>query len=95
MSIEDTLNAACLALLGNATLTWAGGTAAGLFESSHIDPLGMAGTQPMIECATADVRLLAFDSPVTIQKTGSDTISQYTVAEVQPDGRGITRLFLK
>lgn len=95
MSIESMLNDSCLALLGNATLTWAGGTVSGLFESMYQDQLGIASAQPMIECATDDVKLLTHGSAVTIQKIDSDDILQYTVAEAQPDGRGITRLFLK
>lgn len=95
MSFESDLNDACLALLSNAILTWAGGTASGLFESMYQDPLGIASAQPMIECLTSEVALLAYGSAITIQKTDSDTILQYTVGEAQPDGRGITRLFLK
>ena len=95
MSFEDDLNDGCLAALGNATLTWADGTASGLYEAFYIDPLGMADSRPVIECKTSEVGLLSYGSAVTVQTTGSDTILEYTVAESQPDGRGMTRLFLK
>lgn len=95
MGFESDINDTCISMLANATLTWAGGTASGLFEAAYQDPLSISSTQPMIECRTSEVALLAYGSAVTIQKTESDTIFQYTVAESQQDGRGVTRLFLK
>ena len=95
MEFENNINDACIAALANATLTWSAGSAMGLFEAAYIDPLGMAGSRPMIECKTSQVGLLTYDTAVTVQKTGSATTTSYTVAEAQPDGRGMTRLFLK
>lgn len=60
-----------------------------IFDNAASDPFGIvAGTQPTALAASADVSAVAVGNTVTINAVA------YTVAEIQPDGTGMTRLRL-
>lgn len=93
-AIETRLNAACLARLANCTATLDGGEAfSAVFDAVYIEPLGMSGAQPSIECASADVSTAEHGSAVVV--TYKSVVTSYTVASIQPDGTGMTRLLLQ
>lgn len=61
----------------------------GIFGNAHANALYMVvGSRPTLLIATADAPDVARNDAVTI---GMDS---YTVAEIQPDGTGMTRLVL-
>lgn len=61
-----------------------------IFDNSFLDTLGIvAGTQPMVLAKSADVSAISVGAAVTIASV------IYAVAEIQPDGTGLTRLMLK
>lgn len=61
-----------------------------IFDNSFLDTLGIvADTRPMVLAKSADVSAVSVGAAVTIASVG------YVVAEIQPDGTGITRLMLK
>ena len=71
-------------------LTIGAAQVAAIFDNAFSDPLGIvAGTQPMFMAASADVSTLAVGDTVTRGATA------YTVASIEPDGTGITRVMLK
>lgn len=93
-ALESRLNAACLAHLANCTATLDGGEAfGGIFEAEYIDPLGMSGSQPSMECGSADVSTAAHGSAVVV--TYKSVVTSYTVGTIKPDGTGMTRLLLQ
>lgn len=61
----------------------------GIFDAAYADPLGMAGNQPILTVASADVSAVAVGAALTINAVG------YTVTEIQPDGTGMTTLMLR
>lgn len=61
----------------------------GIFDNGFVDAFGVAETEKAFTAATADVSALVYGHTVTIGGTA------YTVAEVQPDGTGMTRVRLK
>ena len=62
----------------------------GIFDAAYADVFGIvAGTRPALLIASADAPDVAIDDAVTIGAT------TYTVAVVQPDGTGMTRLLLE
>lgn len=70
--------------------TVAGVPVRGIFDAAYADVLGLvAGSTPVLTCASRDVTEAAVGASVTINAT------VYTVAEVHPDGTGMTRLLLK
>jgi hypothetical protein len=61
-----------------------------IFDNAAADPLGIvAGTRPEALAVEADVASIAVGDTVTIRSVA------YTVAEILPDGTGLTRLMLK
>jgi hypothetical protein len=66
-----------------------GGTVRGIFDNGFVDVFGVSETEKAFTAATADVSALAYGNTVTISGTA------YTVAELQPDGTGMTRVRLK
>lgn len=93
-AIETRLNATALAHLANCTATLDGGAAfGGIFEAEYIEPLGMSGAQPSLECLSADVSTAAHGSAVVV--TYHEVATSYTVAAIKPDGTGMTRLLLQ
>lgn len=61
----------------------------GLFDDAYLDPLGMSGSQPALLCASADVSTAIHGTAVVVD------LVNYTVASIQPDGTGMTRLLLQ
>lgn len=62
----------------------------GIFDKAFSDVLGIvAGTSPTFLVAAAAVPAAAVGDTVTIAAVA------YTIAEIQPDGTGMTRLILK
>lgn len=65
-------------------------TVRGIFDTDYGDPMGLvAGNRTVLTVATADVPGVDHGTAVSVNSTA------YTVAEVQPDGTGITRLVLE
>ena len=61
-----------------------------IFDTDYGDPMGLiAGNRTVITCISSQVAAADVGTAVTIGATS------YTVAEVQPDGTGITRLILE
>lgn len=93
-ALETRLNAECITHLANCTAALDGGEAfGGIFEADYIDPLGMSGSQPSLECLSADVSTAAHGSAVVV--TYKAVVTSYTVATSKPDGTGMTRLLLQ
>lgn len=72
--------------------TIAGASVNVIFDAAYADVLGIvAGTAPTLLAASADITAAsaAVGSSVVISGT------TYTIAEIQPDGTGLTRLMLK
>lgn len=93
-AIESRLNAAVLARFANCTTTLDGGAEfGGIFDAAYIEPLGMSGASPALECASADVSTAEHGSAVVV--TYRSVSTNYTVGSVKPDGTGMTRLLLQ
>jgi hypothetical protein len=90
-ALEARVNAAVFAKLANATADFGGGVVvAGVFDSAYADAFGLVGgAVPVFQCAAAAVSAVAVGAAVTINAVS------YTVAEIEPDGAGMTRLRLK
>jgi len=79
----DTAGFAVNATLGAATVPV-------IFDAAFDDVLGIvAATQPVALGATSDLTAAAVGGTITINAVA------YTIAEIQPDGTGLTRLMLK
>lgn len=62
----------------------------GIFDNAEADTFGMvANTRSVLTVATEDIPAAAVGTTVVVNGT------TYTIAELQPDGTGITRLMLK
>lgn len=62
----------------------------GIFDNAESDTFGMvSNSRPVLTVASEDVPAAAVGTSVVIGTTN------YTIAELQPDGTGITRLMLK
>jgi len=66
-----------------------GSAVRGIFDDAYTDPLGMAGSQPLLLCSSADVSTAAQGTAVVVNSVS------YTVGSIQPDGTGMTRLLLQ
>jgi hypothetical protein len=65
-------------------------TVRGIYDTDYGDPMGLvAGNRPVLTVTTADVAGVDVGTAVSINATA------FTVAEVQPDGTGVTRLVLE
>ena len=82
----DTLNAGTLALLGNCTVAWTGGSCTGLYSTDYIDTLGIANAENTVLVRSADIAALAATAAITINGV------THTQRERQPDGNGMTRI---
>lgn len=72
----------------NATLGAA--TVPVIFDNAFADALGIvAATQPVALGTSADLAAATVGGTITINAVA------YTIAEIQPDGTGLTRLMLK
>lgn len=62
----------------------------GIFDNAESDTFGMvANTRAVLTVASEDVPAAAVGTAVVINTTS------WTIAELQPDGTGVTRLMLK
>ena len=62
----------------------------GIFDNDYGDPLGLvAGSRPVLQVIASAVPSVDLGDAVTIGALS------YTVAEIQPDGTGMTRLVLE
>lgn len=71
------------------TCTVAGATVKGIFDNDYADPMGMVGSTPSLLAASAEVASAVLGTTVVINAIN------YTVAKIQPDGTGLTRLLLQ
>jgi hypothetical protein len=60
-----------------------------IFDAAYADALGVAGSAPVLTCASADVATVARGAPVRVRGAA------FTVANIQPDGTGVTVLILE
>lgn len=88
-ALQTRVNTAAMAHLSNVTATVGGVSVSGIFDDAYLDPLGIAGSQPSLLCASADVSGAAQGSAVVVNAVS------YTVGSIQPDGTGMTRLLLQ
>jgi len=90
-AIEARINAAVVTHLANATADFGGGVVVdGIYDADYGDPLGLvAGATKVLMIQSASVPGAAVGQSVTIGGTS------YSIASVEPDGTGITRLRLK
>jgi hypothetical protein len=62
----------------------------GIFDNAEADTFGIvANTRSVLTVATEDIPAASVGTTVVVDGT------TYTIAELQPDGTGITRLMLK
>lgn len=66
-----------------------GDTVRAIFDNAYQDVLFAAGTAPALHCATADVANVDRGDSVDIEGDA------YTVAEIKPDGTGMSVLILE
>ncbi len=72
----------------NATIGAA--TVRGIFDAAFAESLGfVGGASPQLLCASADVSSVVEGTAITISGLG------YTVAEIHPDGTGVTVIKLE
>lgn len=92
-SLESRLNASVFARLSNVVALVNGIQVAGVFSNGYaagsVGAFGMATSGPMIELPTVSVPA----NPEGLQVIAHG--QQYTIAEHQPDGSGISRLMLE
>lgn len=89
-AIEAATAASAVAALSNATMVLGGSSVAVIFDAAYLDTFGIvADTSISVAAVTSAVTAAAVGGTVTI---GAVT---YTIAEIQPDGTGMTRLRLK
>jgi hypothetical protein len=84
-----TLNTGTLALLGNCTVLWPGGSTAGLFANGYVDALGVGNYENIVRCQSSAITALSAGSVITIDGYF------YTVRELRPDGNGMTALVVE
>lgn len=89
-AIEARINTAALAQLSNATATIGAVSFDVIFRNSYGEALGfIGGGSPQIACASARVSGVAKNTAVSVDGVA------YLVAEIDPDGTGITVLKLE
>lgn len=89
-AIQSRINAVALASFANATAVIGGVAIDVIFRNSYGEALGfIGGGNPQIACASTDVSSIARGAAVSV-----DGVS-YLVAEIDPDGTGITVLKLE
>ena len=91
--LESRLNRAVFARLANTQATIGAATVDAVFDNGYtmgtVGAYGMAGSQPALTLATADVPATPVGAAVTVGAVA------YTVAAHEPDGTGISRLLLE
>lgn len=69
--------------------TVGGVSVVGIFDAAYADPLGIVSSQPILTVVAADVAHAAQGAAVSINATS------YTIAAIEPDGSGLSRLALR
>lgn len=66
-------------------------TVKAIFDNAYIEGGGfnVGGTRPLLTCRSADVAAVAVGTPVVVNAVS------YTVAEIEPDGTGVSVLHLQ
>lgn len=82
----DALNSGTLAMLGNCTVAWTGGSCIGLYQTGYQDTLGMVNADHTVLVRDTDISALAMSTAITINGVA------HTQRERQPDGNGMTRI---
>ena len=82
----DALNSGTLALLGNCTVAWTGGSCIGLYQTGYQDTLGMVNSGNTVLVRDADIATLALATAITINGIA------HVQRERHPDGNGMTRI---
>ena len=77
------------AALANATLTWGAYTAAGIFDRSYADRLGLVSRETRFVALASALPAIAQGASVTVGGVA------YTVRAVEPDGTGMLALVLE
>jgi hypothetical protein len=92
-AIETATAANAVAALANATASIAGIAVPGVFDNGHAGSFGdlIADTAPSFAAAVADL------DGLSVAVGGTVTIGAviWTIARIEPDGTGMTRLILK
>ena len=92
-ALQTRLNAAVLARLANAYATLGGASVAGIYDSPYArqtaGEYGMASTQPTLTVSSADAGSTPAGLAVVVNSLA------YTVTHAEPDGSGLTRLYLE
>lgn len=89
-AVEARINAAVVRHLANATAIFGGGAQVdGGFGNAYAEALGVSGSRPVFGALTSALSGVVVGNPVTISGIG------YVVAEIHPDGTGMTQLVLE
>lgn len=90
-AIEARINAAVVSHLANATADFGSGVVVdGVYDADYGDPLGLvAGSSKVFMAESALMTSFTVGQALTLGGTS------YTVAAIEPDGTGMTRLRLK
>ena len=88
-ALETESNRRLMAGMANATLTFGATSINGLFQDGFVDSFGSVQSEKRFTCLTASTTGMAYGSTVSIGGTS------YTVAELHPDGTGMTQVMLK
>ena len=71
------------------TVTIGAASVAAIFDNEAADALMAAGTQPVLTVKSSDVSATARGTAVVVNGTN------YTVAKIEPDGTGLSRVILE
>lgn len=71
------------------TVTIDGATVSAIFSNQSADALDVAGTQPVLTVKSSDVAATARGAAVVVNAVN------YTVAKIEPDGTGMSRVILE
>lgn len=88
-AIELATSANAVEAFANCTASVGGDPVTAIFDNGFADVLNFNGTQPGITCLSADVADAALGTAVVVDGT------DYTVAKIQADGSGLTKLLLQ
>lgn len=92
-SMETIIARTVISAIANADAEFMHGTVRAVHEDVYLDALGMSNSGPSLQCVSVDIACVAAGDKVLVTKDNNR--AGYTVREVQPDGRGVTRLVLE
>ena len=89
-ALESRVNAAAMRHCANAVATIGAAEVAVIFDSAHVEAMGMDATESVVLMRDTDVAAnnVASNTALTVRGTA------YYVARLQPDGAGLTALVL-